>query len=363
MHPIEDSLLMPIANHQIKYEVGTEEGVVGVLLYILAKERVKDKKIQDFIDEFDLGYLASETNISDIDIETIKKLSDKNRNKVLLIGSDVISNKRRVNISKLCALIEKYVDFKIMIIPTSTNTLGVSLICNLDKKEDGFGIGYNEMGDFLLSSCGDGDLDIPSLNQQEGTFTSMNKTVVPTNVAINFEGYCLNDIACKLGIKSKNSIDYTKFLPQSSGFKEIKFDSLECEFDNLGKEKIGYDLDNIDMPVVFDVESIEGLPEFNGAVVYMCEPIMQVNYNTYKSKKLNDEPVLKGSKQFSIATNLSHNDTVEIDFGDLVIKRKFIVDEFLKGTIALNPTFDLSFANKSMLSGYRYRQVKIKRAE
>ena len=35
---------------------------------------------------------------------------------------------------------------------------------------EGFSVGYNMKADFELSALGDGDLDIPALNQQEGNF-------------------------------------------------------------------------------------------------------------------------------------------------------------------------------------------------
>jgi NADH-quinone oxidoreductase subunit G len=364
MHPIEDALLSTIANHQIKYEVGTEEGVLAVLASHLLEEVELDSSTKSYLDKFDLGYLLSETNISDDDIATITKLALKNNNKTLIIGADAISNKRGANIARLCALIEKYAGFKVMIIPTSTNTLGVSLICDLDDEHTNsneFIIGYNEKGNFVLSNHGNGDLDMPSLNQQEGTFTSMNKTVVPTNVAINFDGYCLNDIACRLDISTTNSIDYTKLLPKSKGYAGIEFDDLENSFGYTGEEKRGYTLQNIEVTTEFSLEDIEELPEFNGSVIYECEPIMQVNYNTYKSKKLKDEAVLKGSNQFSIAAKIEDNDIVEIDFGNFTIRRKFVIDKFLKGTIAINPTFDFDLENRHLLSGYRYKQVQIKK--
>ena len=108
-------------------------------------------------------------------------------------------------------------------IPTLTNTLGVSLINELSDDEGKFSIGYNTKGDFTLSAIGDGDLDMPAINQQEGTLTSINKRVNPTNAAIGYGGYELNDIAKALGLESDNTIDYTCELPTSKGFKAEAF--------------------------------------------------------------------------------------------------------------------------------------------
>ena len=81
--------------------------------------------------------------------------------------------------------------------------MGVSLICDLDAEAGDYVIGYNEIGDFTLSALGDGNLDMPALNQQEGTFTTIDKRVVPTNAALAYNGYELNVI-------TSYSIHYTK---------------------------------------------------------------------------------------------------------------------------------------------------------
>ena len=38
-------------------------------------------------------------------------------------------------------------------------------------------VGYNEKADFQISALGDGALDMPALNQQEGTFVNIDKRV------------------------------------------------------------------------------------------------------------------------------------------------------------------------------------------
>lgn len=132
----------------------------------------------------------------------------------LIIGEDLITHPKWKSLAKLTALIEKYTQFDVLIIPSKTNTLGVSLICDLDEKIEGFTIGYNEKANYQLSALGDGNLDIPALNQQEGTFVNIDKKVVPTNAALPYKGYVLNDIANELlDEKQEYTIDYTKYLP------------------------------------------------------------------------------------------------------------------------------------------------------
>ena len=68
------------------------------------------------------------------------------------------------------------------------------------------------------------DLDMPSLARQEGTFTNYDKRVVPTNAALSYDGFELNDIANALGINTEFTIDYTPNL--GVNFKNIKNEFL-----------------------------------------------------------------------------------------------------------------------------------------
>ena len=82
-----------------------------------------------------------------------------------------ISSKKAKKLAKLLALIQKTTPFKVFLNPTHTNTLGVALICNLDKEpQNGEILGYNERGDFSFSYEKHSNLASSSLNQQEGTF-------------------------------------------------------------------------------------------------------------------------------------------------------------------------------------------------
>ncbi len=155
------------------------------------------------------------------------------------IGEDVINHPRANNIAMIAGLLQKSGTFKVLIIPPVTNSLGVSLICDLDEEEDGLSIGYNTTADFVLSAKGDGNLDMPALNQQEGTFVNIDKDLIPLNAGVAYTGYELNDIANALGVESKNIIDYTSEL----GFKNVAFDDLENSVDNSGNVKRGYKIE------------------------------------------------------------------------------------------------------------------------
>lgn len=280
------------------------------------------------------------------------------KNRVLIIGNDLIAHERSSNIAKLAALIEKYSDFSLVVVPKEVNTLGVSLINSLDSDENISNvIGYNSKGDFIISSLGGGDLEVPALNQQEGTFVNIDNRVLPTNVAIGFDGYTLNDIALCFEIYEKNTINYTKALSEKSGFKEIEFDNLENFLSFSGEDNRGYLLDEVTCQANGELEELDDMPEFNGTIIYHVNPVLQFNNYTNKTLQLPKDNLLRGSAQFGVAARISDGDLVEFTCGTTKIQRVFKLDSELKGTVALNPTYDLEID----LSGYRFEKSKIER--
>eukprot|EP01022_Parablepharisma_sp_SALTPOND_P018628 TRINITY_DN3071_c0_g1_i2.p1 TRINITY_DN3071_c0_g1~~TRINITY_DN3071_c0_g1_i2.p1 ORF type:complete len:748 (-),score=81.43 TRINITY_DN3071_c0_g1_i2:3969-6212(-) len=357
-HPVEDSSIEK--SMHIKYEAGCEEALVALIAKAVVS---KDSSAKSFFDSLDDGYLLAEANISEKEIERVEKEYAKKSHKTLIIGSDLYTHKRSTNIAKLVGLIEAHSDFKVILIPTSTNTLGVSLICDLDEKEGSYTIGYNTEGDFKLSSLGDGDLDMPALNQQEGTFTNIDKRVVKINPALPFKGYELNDIAKALGLKNKNTIDYTKELPESRGYKSIEFDSLPNNFLNDGKENRGYLLQNIDITNESNstLEPIEELEEYNGTIIYLSNPILQFNRYSAKASEIATEPCIYISKPLAEEKELSSGDMVAIERDGVALSLECKIDETLGNSVVLVPDFIQSKDVDTLFKEGRYIKADIRK--
>jgi len=357
-HPIEDTLMQNTATQFMKYEAGSEEGVMALLANELLKNSDVDDATKAFLQNLDLGYLEAESNIGDEELTLMSKSFARSTKRVLVIGSDVFAHKNANNIAKLAALIEKYTDFSLLVIPSEVNTLGVSLICDLDIDENlDNTVGYNADGEFIISSLGEADFAVAALNQQEGTVVSIDNRVLPLNVALNFDGYTLNDLANRLGLEKENTVDYTQELPLKRGFKAIDFDSLENFLDKNGKDIRGYLLDEVVCEAKAEIEEISDLPEFNGTVIYHSNPVLQFNNYTNVTQQLEKDVSLRGSAQFSAAAKISDGDEVEITFGSSSIKRVFKLDPELKGTVALHPTFDINVEP----SEYKFLKSKIVR--
>ncbi len=357
-HPLEDTLMQNSVTQFIKYEAGSEEGVMALLANKLLENVDLSDLEREYFSDLDLGYIEAESNVGDDELSFMMKSFARTQKRVLIIGSDVFAHERAENIARFAAIIEKYTDFSLVVIPSEVNTLGVSLLCNLDKDEEIDGVvGYNARGDFKISSLDNGDLAIGALNQQEGTIVSIDNRVLPLNVAIEFKGYTLNDIAKKFGLTKENTIDYTVALNQNVGFKATEFDTLENFLDSYGNDGRGYILDEVTCEVDASLENVADLPEFNGTIIYHSNPVQQFNGYTYKTKQLEKDQTLRGSAQFAAAARVSDGEEVEITFGSTVVRRVFKLDEKLKGTIALNPIFDMSVDS----SEYKFLKSKIVR--
>jgi len=359
MHPLEDALLQNTVTQFVKYEVGTEEGVLALLAKTLIVDQELTQREQAFMDGLDEGYLSAETNVGDDELDLMMKQFGRTKSKTLVIGSDLLAHDRAENIARLTAMIEKYSEFSILVVPNEVNTLGVSLIADLDTDTSCSNIvGYNAVGDFVISALGGTDLDVPSLNQQEGSFVNIDKRLLPTNVALGFDGYTLNDLANALGVTAENTIDYTSKLPIASGFKAVGFDDLENFYTPKGEDVRGYVLDDVTAKRGGHPEEVEELPEFNGAVIYHANPVLQFNAFSAKTAQLENDNNLYGSASFAAAARLEDGAEVTFEYAGETVRRIFKLDDTLKGTVALHPTFDLGL---NVRSDYRFETVNFKR--
>jgi len=361
-HPIEDTLLQNIVTQFVKMEPGTEEGVLALMAKELLKDAKITKPVEKFLNDLDEGYLEAESNVSEEEFTYMSKQFRRAKKKVLIVGEDLYAHPQASNIAKIVGIIDRFSEYSVMIVPKDVNTLGTALLANLDKEEEvAFVVGYNEKGDFTISSMhNDADMLVPALNQQEGTLTNIDKKVLPTNVAVAFEGECLNDLANAFGITQTNTIDYTNELEDVCDmYQNVEFDSLENFLAQDGTDIRGYKLKNRNVKINFDLKDVTDLPEYNGTVIYHANPVLQFNKYTAKTTELPKENFLRGSSQFALAAKIKDGDEVIVKCADMEVKRTFKVDEQLKGTVALNPTFDINISPNR----YRFEKSKIERVQ
>lgn len=396
-HPITDKIVNNYSKNllHIKYNVATEEAFLYILLDMFADKEKLDDKMNGYLNslhekqtkitkETILKKIVNETSgheeelteeveknteivssklwqimgISDLS-EQIKTLSNGKEKLSLIIGEDALTHKNWENIAYLCGLLEFAANFHVVIIPSQTNTLGVSLVCELDEFVGKNVLGYNEKADFTLSALGDGNLDMPALNQQEGTFTNINKRVVPTNAALSYGGYILNDIANALEIKETYTIDFTCKLPLNKGFEDKNFDDLPNYYDNAGNEYRGYLLSVKD---VKKDEFFKSIDEINRQknFIYMANPILQFSPFTNKSHQLSSCAALYVSQEFLDENGLENGQSIKLKINNELIAIKVELDKKIEGLIPYLPTFDNKLNVSAIFqNGYRFANYDI----
>ncbi|MDA3968529.1 NADH-quinone oxidoreductase subunit G [Helicobacter ibis] len=371
-----DSLKAEIAKYEITIKKETEKEVVnkikvpildengkevldesGEVKFEEKDEVVKHKEIIDVKSSKLLEYCSDSMLEA---FEVLKVSMQKAKNPVLVVGFDVYGTKNSSNIAKILGLIEEYSEVKIMLLPPTTNAIGISLLCSLDRTSEGYSIGYNTTGSYTIGTHS-ANLLMPYLNEQEGTFVNVNKRVVPFSPATPYYGYELNDIAKMLGTNLEHTIDYTQILPTYKGFKEIMYDDLKYGFLNNGKEIRGYLLELCISKSDIEIDSVtlEPLEEFN---LYVRNPVAHFSKQTLRSSLIKSKNGLQLSATLATKLNLAQDDRVVVSFMDSSsIETKVIIDNGMEGEyVALgNCEFDMY----SIIGNFRYAKVDIKVAK
>ena len=361
-HPVGDSVVGTFSKNMTAIEnaVGSEEHVLAYVLDTFSK-LVEDgealpKEFADVASKYDEALLNLPEGFD------LEKMLAKKDTFSLILGEDVYQHPAADNIAKLAGLVSKHTNFTVTIIPSKTNTLGVSLICDLDEEVGSKVLAYNEEGDFVLSGLGEGDLDMPALNQQEGTFTSLNKKVVPTNAALSYAGYTLNDLANALGLESALTIDYTTQLPTDKGFMIAEFDSLPNIYDNAGNEVRGYDLNVQSVECDGKVEKLSDVKAMKDALVYLSNPINQFSAFTNKAHQLKADGAVYVSAGYMEANGYSEGDVLEVKTDAGSIEAKVELDKQLSGDIVYVPTFDTKLNSAALFKdAYRFTTATIRK--
>ncbi|QKE29919.1 NADH:quinone oxidoreductase I, chain G [Arcobacter acticola] len=412
-HPVADPVMEKIGKKGkttefIYHDAMVEESILYFILYKFAKdlpaeiqsyidslketrtktltEVVKENVVEIVVDEAtgeekELKKVVSKNVSKEVSYEYISLLADFGKDESfldllndmlakkdtfsLIVGEDLITHPNSENLAKLCGLIDRCTDFNVVIIPSQTNTLGVSQICTLSNEVDGFSVGYNVKADFELSALGDGNLDIPALNQQEGTFTNIDKKVIPTNAALAFKGYTLNEVANEvLNDDIEYTIEYTPKLPVNKGYKAIGFDDLPNKFGNDQVEYRGYDLIETSISTQNDVKeiSIEKITLNDDEIlIYKANPINQFNEFTAIAHEFKEK--LQDGIFFSKAAfeklELQNGDKVKVNANNQSLELNAYVDVQIAGNIAYVSTFMKNSLSNSLFNVYRFNKAKV----
>ncbi|ERJ26735.1 NADH-quinone oxidoreductase subunit G [Campylobacter concisus] len=356
-HHITDEVVKKYSKNfiYVAHEAGKLEQIVLFILKNWGENlpSALTSKLENFDENFDLDVPA---------------LSDGKSKFTLILGSDFYTDENANLLAALTGVIARATPFRVMLIPPRTNSLGVAKICTLaSEKKPGKTLGYNENGNYKFSIF-EGDIDASALNQQEGTFTSINNALVPTNVAIPHKGYFLNDIANALGLMAKNTIDYTPNLPKEKGYKGIKFDDLENFYANDGTSHIGYKLEISNFTPKEDIESLfkeKNEPNLKDgeALVSLANPInlpsFFANYATQTAKRAK----LYASSEFMAKFEISQNEAIILEKDGHKLAICVELDSELGGVAAYLGNYDDKLDVGVIFNGKSYAVVKIIKAK
>ncbi|MBU1642804.1 NADH-quinone oxidoreductase subunit G [bacterium] len=353
---IKEKVVEIVKEKKVNKETGEEEEVE------VEKSKMVPKNVEKEV-EVDENRLLEIVNAPKDFSQSMEKLLNKKDTFALMVGPDFYSHPNAANLARLVALVEKYTDFSVTMIPEKGNTLGVAMICELDAEAGSYTVGYNVKGDFTLSALGNGDLDMPAMNQQEGTLTSIQLRVNPTNAAVPYHGYELNDIANALGVKAKNTIDYTARLGQLAGFKSENFDDLPNYYTNKGEEMRGYELSITETATDGDenVTAFNEAAAMKEAMVYLANPTLQFNDFTNKAHQLHEEAALYVSSVYASANELTEGTKVSVETARGSLELNVKIDTKMGGNIPFIPNFDSNLNSEALFSGYRFSNVSIKK--
>jgi len=295
---------------------------------------------------------------SDAFAAEFEKMMKKKERFTLMVGEDLYYHDKAENLARLIALAEKVADMDVILIPPRANALGVALICDLDEEATGYTVGYNENGDFRLSALGDGDLDMPALNQQEGTFTALDKRVVPTYPALPYEGYELNDLIKVLVGAPAETIVWTEKLPAEKGFRAIAFDDLPNNYGNDGSDNRGYLLETrTEETALPEVAAFDAKEALEGEIVCRCNPGRQFSDFSDKAHQIFEPFALYVSPAKAEALGAR----VTVEFGDRSLELDVVTDDKIEGEIMMVPDFRSAEDIYGLFGDTRYREVTIRK--
>lgn len=114
IHPIDDISLQDKYTQYIKYEAGSEEGVLALLAsYVVANLSLKNK---EYIEDLDVGNLSGESSIGEEEFELlVETLALKNKI-TLIIGKDIYAHSSFKNIENIIRLIAKNSNISIILL-------------------------------------------------------------------------------------------------------------------------------------------------------------------------------------------------------------------------------------------------------
>nr|WP_104751127.1 NADH-quinone oxidoreductase subunit G [Helicobacter salomonis] len=347
-HPIIDKAINKICRAvlPLTHAPQAEEIVLGAILHALGLEHPSLQPLLESLSEGEKPYYAmlESIGLAQCDFEKMQALIAKASKIVLIAGQELYTHPRASNIALL--LRELSARCQVILVPPSSNALGIASICTLDAPTmESPSVGIRTQGDYTLDCDNEGarkvDFILPSFNQLEASITNFEGRLLPIRPALRFEGFDLSDIAQYFGCIGESLVDYTHLLPQEKGYKPIIYDHLKNFYNNDKSNQRGYKLDAphyaTPTPSATPIQAI--LPsEFNAYCKY---PETQFGTSTLQSSQLQLKAGVYVSPAHLEKLGLEEGVCVRLKKGDQSLEGTLYVDHSLEQEIFMvSPNLD-----------------------
>lgn len=219
MHPINDIDLKLYSTQFIKYEVGSEEGILALMLDYFAKN--PSTGLQEYINDLDIGYISAESSAGEEEFEEMCERASTKKIKTLVLGKDLFSHERASNIKSMIKALEEYSDFNIVLLGESV-TLSSSELEEPEELDS-----YN--GTVIYSYFDENSEDIILGSE---SFSRVAKISNKDNVFINYKNEKIQklfkidkDLQGTIALCSINKED-NSFLSKGYSFKQVKIEKV-----------------------------------------------------------------------------------------------------------------------------------------
>ena len=120
------------ADLYVRYEVGTEEGVVALLLYEFA-DKGADSRLESFINALDYGYLSAESNVSEEELNEIKNQIKIRKKPLLLVGDDITHHAQKSNILNMLSALKSHSNLEVICVESLPRDFVLKPLANLPE--------------------------------------------------------------------------------------------------------------------------------------------------------------------------------------------------------------------------------------
>ncbi len=114
MHPIDDIDVKLYCTQFVKYEVGSEEGILALLLEYFTKNR--SDALEEYLSDLDIGYISAESSAGEEEFEEMYDKSSNKTTKTIILGEDLFSHEKVANISSMIKAFKEFSGFNVILL-------------------------------------------------------------------------------------------------------------------------------------------------------------------------------------------------------------------------------------------------------